>query len=464
MLYSSTEKYIDFLDNEHMTTNAKKDTLPILVLFHHITKLKALAKQIKLSEFPVEIRIAKDMEEIIACADANTYHCIVLESLPETSPVAICKKLRASNSCATLPLLLATPIINCQPLWEQLVQAGLDNMYVMVDSPSELLAALSIIVRAKSAEDQLRANNRRLTELAQERSRSLQESEERYRFLFNACSDAVMAFEMEKDVPHLLDINDVACQWLGYAREELFHIPLRQLTAADRLNNVRGRLESILQHNELFFETVLRARDGSTLPLEIKTRSFDLDGNRHIVVALGKRAEPVDGYRKQNNGEDEYRYLARQTGQMIYDCNLNTGHVIWGGAVAQISGYTARQLSTAKWDGWQERIVQGDRARVQSELNDALKMVGKYQIEYRITHKSGEIHYVEDNGVALPDASGKAYRLLGAIKDISARIQAEEQRRRVDAELQHSSDWKAWEFLLAALPMTSTIFLPGSSD
>ncbi len=421
-----------------MTTDATKDVLPIIVLFQHIARRKAFEKQVKTSEFPAAIHVAKDAEEIIARANENAYHCIVIESLPETSPVAICKKLRASSACATLPLLLATPLINCQPLWEQLVQAGLSNIYVMVDSPSELLAALSIIVRAKSAEDQLRANNRRLAELAQERSKSLQESEERYRFLFNTCSDAVMAFEMERDVPNLLDINDVACQWLGYTREELLHIPLRQLTAADRLNNVRGRLESILQHNELFFETVLRARDGSSVPLEIKTRSFDLDENRHIVVALGKRVESVDGNRKHSNGEDEYRYLAKQTGQMIYDCNLNTGHVIWGGAVAQISGHTARQLSATGWDGWLDRILKEDRPRVQSELNDALKMVGKYQIEYRITHKSGETHYVEDNGVAMPDASGKAYRLLGAIKDITARIQAEEQRKRVDAELQHS--------------------------
>jgi len=408
-----------------------------IALYKRTTRLKALERHIKSLKLPVRIKAAVDVEQVLEHA-VKGVDCVIVESPSSTSPVETCKGLRSNESCANVPLLLVTSIENCQPLWEEMVQTGLNDIYVMVDSPSEMTAALTVIIRAKSAEDQLRANNQRLAELAQERSLSLQESEERYRFLFNSCSDAVMAFEMNDGEPRLLDVNDVACKWLGFSREELLHIPIRQLTTNDRINNVRGRLESILQHNELFFETVLRARDGATIPFEVKTRSFELADKRNVVVALARRVDMQNDHRKNNSSEDEYRYLAKQTGQMIYDCNLNTGNVIWGGAVAQISGFPARQLTLMGWDGWTERILQADRSRVQSQLKDAMQVLGKYQVEYRISHKSGEIRYIEDNGVVMPDANGKAYRLLGAMKDITARIQAEEQRRQVDAELQHS--------------------------
>lgn len=410
----------------------------VIAHYVHKTKLKTLEKHIKANKAPIKIRTTVTPEDLIEHLKTNAYDCILLETLPNAPLPPVFFQLRDDAAHTGIPILLATPLSNCQPLWEQVVQYNRDDVYVMVSSPSELTAALVVIMRAKYAEDQLRANNQRLAELAEERSRLLQESEDRYRFLFHSCSDAVMAFEMNNNEARLLDANNIISQWLGFSREELARTTFRQLTTNDRLDNVHGRLESILQHNELFFETVLRARDGSNVPLEVKTRSFNTDSEKNIVVALGKRAEPLESSRKSTNAEDEYRYLARQTGQIIYDYNLVTGNVIWGGAVAQVSGFTVRQLSQSGWEGWTERIVQEDRPRVEKELAEALRTLEIYQLEYRIQHKSGEIRYIEDNGVIMPDANGKAYRILGTIKDMTVRIQSEEERRRVNDELQHS--------------------------
>ena len=423
---------------KRMTIKPEKNEISVVVCCQQNKHIKALKQFIQSSDAPFAVRMTQDQLQAFDAVNEAKPDCVLITVSQGDAILPFCASLRDSEAGATVPILLGTETKNCQNLRNEVIKAGLSDVYVATRLPSELVAAVTVIVRAKFAEDRLRAGNRSLAELAQERSRALQESEERYRFLFNSCSDGAMAFEMIGGIPRLLDINDVACHWLGYSRDELLHIPLRQLTTADRVNNVRGRLESILQHNELFFETVLRARDGSKIPLEIMTRSFTLEDNRHVVVALGKRVAPVGLQCKTHNAEDEYHYLVTQTGQMIYDCDLKTGHVIWGGAVGQISGFTPRQMTQMGWEGWQERIVQEDRGRVKSLLADALHVMGKYQIEYRIAHKSGEIRHIEDNGVVLPDANGEAGRLLGAMKDITSRIQAEEERRRLDGELQHS--------------------------
>lgn len=421
-----------------MTISRATEDISLVVCYKGDTRLKTLGKAAKKISSAIQLLAAKDVAHILAHAEETRLDCIVLEHDGKALPMAAYKQLRARGSCATTPILVATKAANVAPLLEQATQTALSDIYMTTDSPPAVLAAALTLVRIKNGEAALRTSNDFLASVAQERSKALQESEERYRFLFNVCGDGVMALELVSGEPRLLDVNDVACKWLGYSREELFHIPLRQLTTLDRVNIVRGRLESILQHNELFFETVLRARDGAKIPLEIMTRSFTLEENRHVVVALGRRVDPPALQRKSASLEEEYRFLATQTGQMIYDCNLQSGHLIWGGAVAQTSGFTPQQLVQVGWEGWQERIAPSDRPRVQKQLAEALRMVGKYQLEYRITHKSGELRYVEDNGVALPDPSGKAYRLLGAVKDITARIRSEEERRRLDDELQHS--------------------------
>ncbi len=421
-----------------MKADHDTDAIELLACYQRPNALAALQECAATFIPPIQIHVADSVQTLADCAATAPPHVIVMEIVSVDTFSSLYAQLRDALSCEQVPVVLTTDLDNLPALREEAVRTGFPPLQAHAGTPQELIAAACAVGQAHQQETELRISNRRLAGLAEERSQALQESEERYRFLFNACSDGAMAFEMKKGMPHLLDVNDVACKWLGYSREELFRIPLRQLAAPDRMNNVGGRLESILQHNELLFETVLRARDGSKLPLEIMTRSFRLNENRHVVVALGKRSDISLTYRRQNNTEDEYRLLATQTGQMIYDCTLATGHVIWGGAVAQISGFTPRQLAQGSWELWQERIVQDDRARVKSRLEESLQTVGKYQIEYRITHKSGEIRHVEDSGVALPDPSGKAYRLLGAIKDITARIKAEEERRKMDDELQHS--------------------------
>lgn len=413
--------------------------LTIIACYSRASRLKALRKCIQAASKPWHVIPVDDIQQIPAGAEEHQPDCIVVEITEAMMDKGAYVRLREDAVCAALPILLVTAHNLRGPLREQVSRTGQPDQLFMPNAVDELVAAVGVIARAKRAEDELRAVNRRLAEVVEERSRALHESEERYRFLFNSCSDGVMAFEVDKygGNGHLIDINDVACKWTGYGHDEILRLSLRQLSAPDRQGNIPGRLESILQHKELLFETVLQARDGTKLPIEVMTRSFELDEKRNIVVALGRRLEETTQRRGDDPGE-EYRFLATQTGQLIYDCNLKTERIIWGGAVAQVTGFMPRQLLRAGLKGWQERIHPEDRSRVRARIEEASRVVGKYQIEYRIMHKSGEIRHIEDHGVVLPDQSGQAYRLLGTMKDITVRVQADEQRRKLEEELQHS--------------------------
>ncbi len=71
-------------------------------------------------------------------------------------------------------------------------------------------------------------------------------------------------------------------------------------------------------------------------------------------------------------------------------------------------------------------------------FRESLEAVGTYQLEFRIRHRSGEYRHVENMGVVLPGEDGRAYRLLGTVKDISMRVRAEEERRHLERQMQHS--------------------------
>ena len=75
----------------------------------------------------------------------------------------------------------------------------------------------------------------------------------------------------------------------------------------------------------------------------------------------------------------------------------------WGGAVASVTGYSAKELAAFDLPRWREQVHGDDWKRVLVEFEEAFAAMGKYHIEYRIRHKSGEYRYVEDDGVVLPN-------------------------------------------------------------
>jgi PAS domain S-box-containing protein/putative nucleotidyltransferase with HDIG domain len=116
---------------------------------------------------------------------------------------------------------------------------------------------------------------------------ALGESEERYRLLFHSSNDAVFVHPSVtgNQARTFMEVNDKACQSLGYTREEL--LKLSPLDVGDP--ELRGRVSAIrkelMAENQVMFETVLVAKDGSRIPVEINARLFNYHG-RPMVLSL----------------------------------------------------------------------------------------------------------------------------------------------------------------------------------
>lgn len=125
--------------------------------------------------------------------------------------------------------------------------------------------------------------------------------------------------------------------------------------------------------------------------------------------------------------EERYRIVTEQTGQVVYDWDLATGKILWGGAIHQVTGYDNESYQSVDIDGWAAMLHPDDRQRATDQLRTAEESGLSYSCEYRLQRKDGSYVYVEDNGVFLRDGSGKATRMLGTLKDVTERIKARDE-------------------------------------
>ena len=102
--------------------------------------------------------------------------------------------------------------------------------------------------------------------------RSMQESEEKFRTLFESASDALFIIDMEG---HILDVNAVAYERLGYTKEELLSLHLSQLDHPSFAAILPERMERMKQYGRIAIESAHVRKDGSVMPVEINARMME---------------------------------------------------------------------------------------------------------------------------------------------------------------------------------------------
>ena len=114
------------------------------------------------------------------------------------------------------------------------------------------------------------------------------DAERRYEALFEACGDAVCAFELTGDGPGaVVAANETACMALGHPRSALLAMSWDELCAPEVRRSVRRRMTALREARSLVFESMYVTSDGHRLPVELSLRRVDESGRR-LCLAVAR--------------------------------------------------------------------------------------------------------------------------------------------------------------------------------
>ncbi|WP_437992721.1 ATP-binding protein [Sorangium sp. So ce145] len=149
--------------------------------------------------------------------------------------------------------------------------------------------------------------------------------------------------------------------------------------------------------------------------LERAARSFG-DASAEVI----KAAE--DALR---TSEERMRLVVRATSDAFWDWDLSSGRVTGSERMRSFYGTGGADIEEdAAW--WFERVHPEDRDRVMNGLRRAMEGdEGTFELWYRCLLADGSYADVHDRGIVLRDATGRAYRMLGAVSDVTERRQME---------------------------------------
>ncbi|TAK89866.1 MAG: EAL domain-containing protein [Burkholderiaceae bacterium] len=112
---------------------------------------------------------------------------------------------------------------------------------------------------------------------------ALRESEQHFRSLVEQAADGFYVFDA---AGQLVDVNQCACDSLGYTRTELLSLHVSAIDAGSSEEDRRMLYARILEGTPIALESQYRRKDGQTFPVEIRISSIAISGQQHFLALV----------------------------------------------------------------------------------------------------------------------------------------------------------------------------------
>jgi PAS domain S-box-containing protein len=232
--------------------------------------------------------------------------------------------------------------------------------------------------------------------------------------------------------------NDFNLVYANRSFCELRFLPERLCLRGTRLEDIVHHIAARGDYGAGEVAALVRDRMAEILTLKPWGDEQDIEGRRRLAI----RHTPVPGgglmityadvteeratQRKLRDNDERYSRVTEAVAEGIYDWNIADSSLYVSDRVMEIFGFEG-QLTSRDWYS----RVHPDEAEIYREaLRECFRgKTAKVACEYRIKARDGNYRWVEDRGLPIRDAAGRAIRLVGCVSNVTARRGMEEALR-----------------------------------
>ncbi|HEY3973198.1 MAG TPA: sigma 54-interacting transcriptional regulator [Candidatus Sulfotelmatobacter sp.] len=162
-----------------------------------------------------------------------------------------------------------------------------------------------------------------------------------FRTLIDQSNDAVKVVDPETFC--FLDVNEKACQDLGYSREELLAMTIFDVNPNLDESTRTIMLKKLRESGFVVIEGIHRRKDGSTFPVETSMRLVQLESN-YVVAVSRDISDRKHAENKLRESEDRCRDLVEHSEDLVCTHDLNGNLLSVNPAPARLLGYEVDEM------------------------------------------------------------------------------------------------------------------------
>jgi PAS domain S-box-containing protein len=202
----------------------------------------------------IRVTSISSQETALELVSTGAYDCLVSDyDMPEVNGIELAQRVRERTR---IPIIIYTGK-GSEEIAEKAFAAGIDDYIRKEDTP----AHYQVLVK-------------RIRHVVEERR-----NEESYRNIFENAGDAIYIHTLDGE---LLDVNDVACQRLGYSKNEILNMSIKQFISSSGAFYTE-HIANLVQNGFATFESEEQIRTGIIIPVEVSARTIKYHGLEAIL-------------------------------------------------------------------------------------------------------------------------------------------------------------------------------------
>jgi len=259
----------------------------------------------------------------------------------------------------------------------------------------------------------------------------LNQSERKYRLLFEQSPDAVIIADTEFLIP--VEFNPASYRMLGYTPEEFSRLSILTHNTEDEIFKHVERISEILRIGTGEFQTQLKTKTGEIRDIEANVSTVEINDLKYFHFLFRDITERRAADIAIRESEQKFRQLAE-----------NIEHVLWLGSfekVFYVSPSYENVFGLKVKDLYRDRrsfarcILDEDKKRVLDALDFMFRNRVNLNEEFRIL-RSGEIRWIRARAFLFSTSGLGKWRCVGIAEDITERKRALEAIETLNRELE----------------------------
>ncbi len=266
--------------------------------------------------------------------------------------------------------------------------------------------------------------------------KEIEESEEKFRQIFHKANDAFFLTKLVKEdqTSKFIEVNDIACIWLEYTKDEMLKLRSIDITAPEEKEGNKEIIREIYNKGFGTFETVLVGKNDKRVPVEISSHIFDLWDEEVVLTIARDITERKKAAKEIHESEERYRQVFHSSGDIIAIVSVPRDKSV--GKLLEFNEFACRKLEYSREEliglGLDEIVKDLTKEEITEYFKEIIEKKS-IKFERRFVTKSGELFPVEI--YASPFLLKGEITVLLTARDITERVEDEELMKQAFAQI-----------------------------
>jgi len=223
-------------------------------------------------------------------------------------------------------------------------------------------------------------------------------------------------------------INENTWKTRGYERQELMRMNIRDIVAGEGKMKVGQRINEIFVRGEYIFESMHLCKDGSTFPVEIRSRTSMHNEKKCLVNIARDITDRKLADQVLSRSEERFRTILEEMDNGYFELDLHGQYIFANDAMCKILGLNRSDIISKHFSSFIDRGDVKFSEKIKTIINEVVnKGIAVSGLFGTIIKGDGTRRIIGISTSPMKDTGGKISGVRGITRDITDRMKMEQQ-------------------------------------